>query len=605
MSEISIKGGVTPWSQQRDHEAMLPGNENARPEKGRELTPPVSGNTQRDSISTSHQALSQAMVETSEDVLFAELSNGSDDVELVQPREKLSKSTIYSVLNNLNVLMLQQKGNYLDGLQHKLEVFGAAISAFSQQLKEKLDALMKELESVTGELEGAETERNGLIEQAKGYKDNIEALKAQLLAMRESGVSEDDPELQALLSKITATEDALMKLDTPLQNAINRFNALTARALELQGQINSEMEKALGNTLLLPFADQDRLEQVSKELKTSAHRLIAILNSRIEFNSRLAMEQAEDQLKRAEFNSKLTGEKRVEQAKKAEEQAEKAEASAKKSNCISKIIGYVVAAVSVALTVATGGLASPLAAIMIGLTVADVAGQAATGKSFIGAALDPLMKHVLAPIMEAITKAVGFLMEHSGLKDVMSAEAFETLKSIVSAVVTVAAVIAMSFVVKNAGALMGKMNFAKTIMDAATRHAAKLIAQITKNLPKVMKSMGQNIKHISNKLTVTNHNASLQAADIGTKALGTAGMVQQSYFNTELAIKEEKNVRARHDVEAFNKFLKDANIELDRIAELISAMQDETIRLMESVKRIMNSSTQTNLNILGMPLKAV
>ena len=579
------------------------GNQNAKAEPGRERTPPVDAGATKGK----GNGISQGGVEKMSTLIAPEdldyLSNELDDgVELPRPQKtNVNRKTIYSVLNSLQALMLEQSGNYLENVKHMLATFAANHDAYTKELKEKLDAFAGDLEKAMGELEDATSMLEGMGKESQHLKSKIENLQAQLQVLRDSGMTDEDPEIQALLSEISASEDKLLQLAVPLQKAREKYERLLGVVTGISDKINSEIKNALGNEKMRAFTDITDIEQRAEKHVSSMQRLLGILTANMEFRAREVRERAETELKRAEENTRMSAETRIEQAKKAEEQAEKANEAAKKSNCISKIISFVVAAVSVALTVATGGLASPVSAILIGLTIADMASQAATGTSFIGKALEPVMKHVLGPLMNAIGKVVGFLMEKSGLKDLMPAETFDMLKSIVSAVVTVAAVIAMSMVVKNGSALMGKMNFAKGITEAVSRQATALISNISKNLPKVMKNMGKSLKNVSNKLTVEPGKAQSIAAagKTGAEVVAAGNVAINSGFQINSQIMEGKNVEMRLAMDDFNELKRLQQKLSDEAQALAALMNEDLLRMTKRINAVINSNLQTGMFILG------
>ncbi|MGS9092666.1 type III secretion system translocon subunit SctE, partial [Salmonella enterica subsp. enterica serovar Infantis] len=71
--------------------------------------------------------------------------------------------------------------------------------------------------------------------------------------------------------------------------------------------------------------------------------------------------------------------------------------------------------VSVVDAVITGGASLALAALGIAVMVAEEIVKAATGVSFIQHALNPIMEHVLKPLIDLIGKAITKTLEGIGV----------------------------------------------------------------------------------------------------------------------------------------------------------------------------------------------
>ncbi|ELO24253.1 type III secretion system translocon subunit SctE, partial [Salmonella enterica] len=79
-----------------------------------------------------------------------------------------------------------------------------------------------------------------------------------------------------------------------------------------------------------------------------------------------------------------------------------------------KVLGALLTIVSVVAAVFTGGASLALAAVGLAVMVADEIVKAATGVSFIQQAPNPIMEHVLKPLMELIGKAITKALEGLG-----------------------------------------------------------------------------------------------------------------------------------------------------------------------------------------------
>lgn len=574
-------------------------------EVNRLYLPPTSFKAGNQNVNNSISSLQQ-MVTTEEDKIFAE-SIFSDGVELAAPEKKLDKKNIYSIFNNLRELLLRNENDFLGSLQHTLEVFAASHAAYTKEQGKLLDGLAAELQKATDELEAAGGDLKGLDQQGNVFKDKLDSLKAELQRLKDLGVSPNDSEYQGILKQMTDVEDKLLKLGDDIAAAKSKYDALSDKATNALSKFNTEMSRINNATgRFSNLVNLDEMQQRNDEQLKASHRLIFILNESIKNRTEEAVKRAEAERNRTEINTQLMGEKRVKQAEKSERDYEKAQEAAKKSDCISKILGFIVAAVSIVLTVASGGLASPLSAVLIGLTVADMAMTAATGQSFMAKALEPLMKHVLMPVLNAIGQAMDFLFEHSPLGQFLKAalppDIFQTLRSIFKVVNTIAAIIVAGYVLKNAASFLKNSNIGKSIVNAVMKHAHKMMEAIARNIPQVLKNFshkaGEMMGKVSAQLTVQNHANALKLATLANQGVGVANLVQNSVSKINLADKNIDVTKAHNEL-AMVKELREKQDELSAMMqESLNALQEFIAKLNEIVSKIIEDNRISGQKIL-------
>ncbi len=98
-----------------------------------------------------------------------------------------------------------------------------------------------------------------------------------------------------------------------------------------------------------------------------------------------------------------------------QEETRKAEVLNRTMGCVGKVVGALLTVASVVAAAFTGGAALGLAAASLALILTDGIVKAATGTSFIQEALNPVIQHVLKPLMDIIGKAVAKIRKDSEL----------------------------------------------------------------------------------------------------------------------------------------------------------------------------------------------
>lgn len=581
-----------------------PDMENDKAESIRIYSPPIRPNENKKNVNSSIAAM-QAMVLTEEDKIFAE-SMLDDGVELPKPTKKLDKSNIYSIFNNMKDILLRQGGDFLSSMQRSLETFAASYQAFNKKLGEKLDALAEQLTSVMDELEVAGKNLDDLHSQAETLKETLGSLNDDKQKLKDAGVAKDDARYQAINRKINDTEDRLLKLGTDLDAAKVSYDALTEKATSLQSKFNSEMAQALNNPRFSKLLDMDKMQQRGDEQLKASHRLIYLLNESIKNRTEEAIKRAEAERERALINTQLMGEQRTKQAEKSEREYEKAQEAAKKSDCISKILNYIIAAVSIVLTVASGGLASPVTAALLALTVADLAVTAATGQSFMAKALEPLMNHVFMPLFNMISEAMDFLFEHGPLgkllKAVLPENIFKTLKEVMKVVNTIAAIIAAGYLMKSAGALIKNTKIGQAIVNATMKQATKMMEMIAKNIPELLKKMagkaGSVIANAGNKLTLQNHQNILKAGQLANAGLGVGNVVQSSVSKINVAEARVDAVKSQNDLAELWKLREQQDEMTEQLQASLESLQKFIANLNEMLAKIINDNMLAGKKIL-------
>lgn len=584
--------------------AKTPGVENNKVESDRLYVPPTRSNADKQNVSSSIATM-QGMVLTEEDKIFAE-SMFDDGVELPRPTKKLDRNNIYSIFNNVKNILLRQSSDFLNSLQHKLEVFALSHQAFNKSLGEKLDALTKQLDGVMNEVKVSGDELNTLNSQAEELKETLESLNNEQQKLKDAGVAKNDPRYQAISEQIRNTEDRLINAGSRLETAKANYNILADKANSIQSDINNEMAQALNNTRFSKLLDMDRMQQRGDEQPKASHRLIYLLNESIKYRAEEAIKRAESERERTLINTQLMSEQRTKQAEKAEKEYEKAQEAAKKSDCISKILSFVIAAVSIVLTVVSGGLASPVTAVLLALTVADMAVTAATGQSFMAKALEPLMNNVFMPLFNMICEAMDFLLEHSPLGKLLKAalpeDVFKNVKDVLKIVNSIAAIIVAGYLLKSAGSFIKNSKIGQAIIGATMKQATKMMQMIAKNIPQILKRMsgkaGNVMANVGNKLTLQNHQNVLKAGQLANAGVGVGNVVQTSVSKIQLAEKRVDVATSQSDLAQLWEIREKQNEMTEQLQESLDKLQKFIANLSEMLAKIINDNMLAGKKIL-------
>lgn len=520
------------------------------------------------------------------------------------PPEKPRTSEQYRLLiNTVLTRLLADKASGKDVLTNAMETIMAGVSAFKQQTKEQFDALMEQYEAALGELEGAGEQVKQLDGKLGKLEAQINTLKQKQAAMQQAGVTPDDPNYLALMEELTQLQGQQTSLQTARQAAQGRAEQWAAKATNIQSRLNDLVESALNSEKQSRLLSTDFIEEQSKAQFNLALRLLNFINQSIKDRAEETKLRAEDELKRAEFNTEMAGRARVAQAKKTEEQLEKSEQSRKKSDCISKIVNALLA---VALAVVTMGAATVLSVALLVMTVADAIIQVATGTSFIGKALEPVMNSVIMPIIEAIGKAVDFLLMHSPLgkllEKVLPADVLDKVRSVVKTLVAIAAVIAAVFLLRSSAV----SQVMKNIVKGAVKHASNLIKNIFKNLPQFLKNLAGMPKKALQSLPSFNantHQSFIKAGNIVHDLGSLANTTQQNIAHAKVASANLAKVEAEQAVKEL-EFIREKQLELEQIMqESMEKLQESIRNLSEMAMRIIENNLHLGKKIL-LPVKA-
>jgi invasin B len=197
---------------------------------------------------------------------------------------------------------------------------------------------------------------------------------------------------------------------------------------------------------------------------TGAAALTLLMGKLNSVCAKAAEDQLESQRELYEQQEKSNQNEAMKEAQDYQDQQRKSEQMQTAMGCLGKILGAIVTVFSVVAAAFTGGASLAIAGVGLALFAADQIDQAVTGTSFISEALQPLMDHVLKPLMNFLADTVTKALEAFGV----AADKARLIGSIIGGVLAGVTLIAAAVV---GGSI---------ISSVASKLASAISAQIAK-----------------------------------------------------------------------------------------------------------------------------
>lgn len=298
------------------------------------------------------------------------------------------------------------------------------------------------------------------------------------------------------------------------------------------------------------------------------------------------------------FNALQEGRQAEMEKKSAEfrEETRKAEETNRIMGCIGKVLGALLTIVSVVAAVFTGGASLALAAVGLAVMVADEIVKAATGVSFIQQALNPIMEHVLKPLMELIGKAITKALEGLGVDKKTAEMAGSIVGAIVAAIAMVVVIVVVAVVGKGAAAKLGsalsKMmgetikKLVPNVLKQLAQNGNKLFTRmqrITSGLGNVGSKMGLQTNALSKELVGNTLNKVALGIEVTNTAAQSAGGVAEGVFIKNASEALADFTLARFAMDQIQQWLKQS-------VEIFGENQKVTAEL----QKVMYSAVQQN-----------
>lgn len=409
-------------------------------------------------------------------------------------------AAVFNAQANANIQKAQELSAELDKLKEEFDTQSGVIN----DMQDVFDSAKSDWGKANSKLTDAQNTLNNLLDDPDAKSEDIK--KAQ------TAVAEAQ---QGLTQASQALSNAQRNLDKALdvgQKILNNVNAKTA-----------EMNAKYSNVQFNNTAGKPA-EQHSEQALTRTAIMIQLITEFIMKMDDISSEKLKNDL---EINKMQTQARQAEMKRKSdeyEEQVRKAEEAQKTAGCIGKILGGLAIAFGAITTIfGGGGGGAALMAVGIALMVADPIVEAITGQSLTGMIMDPLMEHVLMPLMNVLGDIVTKIFDNTPLGLLLNAidkatgaNMMDTIHSVVTAAVAIAAIVAVAFVAKSAAKfLIEKMSQAMTSAIVQTVKAAiakainKLIPTLVKNTAKqgaaaaraVATQVSQSIQNVTQSVT--------------------------------------------------------------------------------------------------------
>ncbi|MCD4498794.1 type III secretion system translocon subunit SctE [Chromobacterium vaccinii] len=364
------------------------------------------------------------------------------------------------LLGNINIQRLEAQLGVWKALMESQRLAGEKSSQEFTNLVNDSDKATQEFKQKN---EAAQNDQNAA-DKAKSERD---AAKDKL-----NGLAENDPEYGKVKAAYDSSEAAYKtaqgKADASAGDAAAAGKVANEKA-NLANKKYSEIINTNGNSEIVKDGAKLHLTNMAQ------------LTAQLAEFSKLVGENAERSLNNDLALFKAMQESRQKEMEKKSEDFQKEEKKSEALGCLGKILGFILAAVSVVGAIFTGGASLALAAVGLGLMVADEVGKAITGKSFMEAAMKPLMDAILKPLMEALSKMISKMLESFGV----SKDTAEMVGHIVGGIIAAIAMVAVMALVATVG---------KSIASKMGDVIGKLITDEMKNLvPQVLKNLSSGI----------------------------------------------------------------------------------------------------------------
>ncbi|MBK0333869.1 SPI-1 type III secretion system needle tip complex protein SipB, partial [Salmonella enterica subsp. enterica serovar Typhimurium] len=505
-------------------------------------------------------------------------------------REKLSSEGQLTLL--LGKLMTLLGDVSLSQLESRLAVWQAMI----ESQKEMGIQVSKEFQTALGEAQEATDLYEASIKKTDTAKSVYDAATKKL-TQAQNKLQSLDPADPGYAQAEAAVEQA-GKEATEAKEALDKATDATVKA---GTDAKAKAEKA--DNILTKFqgtanaASQNQVSQGEQDNLSNVARLTMLMAMFIEIVGKNTEESLQNDL--ALFNALQEGRQAEMEKKSAEfqEETRKAEETNRIMGCIGKVLGALLTIVSVVAAVFTGGASLALAAVGLAVMVADEIVKAATGVSFIQQALNPIMEHVLKPLMELIGKAITKALEGLGVDKKTAEMAGSIVGAIVAAIAMVAVIVVVAVVGKGAAAKLGnalsKMmgetikKLVPNVLKQLAQNGSKLFTQgmqrITSGLGNVGSKMGLQTNALSKELVGNTLNKVALGMEVTNTAAQSAGGVAEGVFIKNASEALADFMLARFAMDQIQQWLKQS-------VEIFGENQKVTAEL----QKAMSSAVQQN-----------
>ncbi|WP_224718597.1 type III secretion system translocon subunit SctE [Pectobacterium versatile] len=435
-------------------------------------------------------------------------------------------------------------------------------------------------------LKTAQNQANKLEQNISNAQSSLNKAQGTLSGL-ERQAAEQDPVPPALEQQIDEARKAVAAAQANLANAKSEHDNFVTGPLAVaikaenasRSELNTTQAKSKAMVASLSPQQQSIIETQRKERDENTKSLTFLMA----LISQLLNQSANEDLSAsAEFKQKLSEAAAKDAEKKAkeyDEQVRKAEELQKTMGCIAKVLGWAITVVGVVGAAFTGGASLAIAAVGLALAIGDEICQAVNdGYSFMQAALEPLMEHVIKPLMEFMAKMYAQVLESFGLDKNTSELVGQILGAISAAVI----LIATMMVAGSAASKLGDVVMKKLGGDVAKKAVQSTMQKMMDNV------VGQTIKKMSGGL----------GRGMGMDPAKMAQMAVRMKMATTVASFANTTMQATGNIITADMMVKAAKIRANMInnialQSMLNEMMDRAVndysRRLESVNEIIRN----------------
>lgn len=404
----------------------------------------------------------------------------------------------------LSILMMLSSEVSLNELSLQLSNLMASYESYrktSNELDKELEKYIDKAEQAKGVVADAE-------KVLEGVKDKLSEIQNQIREKQKemSKMEKDSPEYKIAKNELNQLKQA----EISAQHAVQDKTAILKENMKVAEKAVSDATKALEKQSA--FAEQQGVGYKSATAgnthRTNAARLSELIAYFMQLINKNSETELESQLSIFESMQKSVQGEMEKKANEIEEQEKKAEELQKTMGCIGKIIGAIVTVVSVVSAAFTGGASLALAGVGLALMAGDYITEAATGQSLTERVMAPFMEYIFLPLMGIVEKVVDKIFEYTPLGqllnligDITGMDITGIAKTAISALATIALIVAVAYVAKSGAKAISEKLLGKTIGEALNKLVPKVTADLVK---KVAQSLAKSINEVAAKAALKN-----------------------------------------------------------------------------------------------------
>ncbi|WP_345829412.1 type III secretion system translocon subunit SctE [Erwinia sp. HDF1-3R] len=366
----------------------------------------------------------------------------------------------------------------------------------AQEMSEYLDSLHKEFDVYEENINTAQEEENGAYTQWSNAEKKLSEAKKNLSNIQsDSEASSED--IANAKKGVAIASKTLAEAMTTLNSAKNKTKQALEAAQKILNVISAktaEMNKEYGDIIIPAAIPVSNAIEQSEKAMTRTSIMIMLLTEFIMKMDESSADKLQSDLEMNRIQMKARQAEMKRKSDEYEEQVRKAEEAQKMAGCIGKILGGLAIALGAICTVFGGG-GPALMAIGIGLMIADPIIEAITGESLTGMIMNPLMQHILMPLMDLIGDIVTKIFDFTPIGQLLKAidkatgaNMMDTIHTIVTAAAAIGAIVAIAMLAKSAAKfIIDKMS--KAMTSAVMQAIKKAIVQVIKKvIPKIVRN---------------------------------------------------------------------------------------------------------------------